>query len=277
MAGVSGKDILAAINNGTVSEKTIREAARRIVAVQLNIRNGYSTLPSPLSMQTRSVRNPKTKNLIRRVGVRSIVLLKNTRNALPLRNPKNIGVFGANAINNGAGPAWNEDIANFLGDTYPAHLVTGGGSGSSAPPYIVAPLDALTHRSAQSASFEVNYIAANTWAVDGTDQSLFNDPYPTISQWARRSDTCLAFINAFSKEGADREALSDPEQDIMVKNVAKYCNNTIVIMNTVGARIVEAWIDHPNVTVRFNAHLVVDVFLKFVSLVLCNMLTLQIF
>ncbi|KIW47945.1 uncharacterized protein PV06_00593 [Exophiala oligosperma] len=254
MAGGSGKGIMAAINNGTVSEKVIREAARRVVAVQLEIRNGSSTLPSPLTLQNTPIRDPNTKTVIRTVGAHSIVLLKNKGNALPFRNPKNIAVFGADAINNGAGPTWVEDVATFLGDTYPAHLVTGGGSGSSSSPYIVSPLDALTSLSAQNASFEVKYIATNNWTVAAAGpQSPLGNPQPTIAQWAGYSDTCLVFINAYSKEGADRESLSDAEQDTMVKNVAKYCNNTIVVMNTVGARIVDAWIDHPNVTAVLNA------------------------
>ena len=37
-------------------------------------------------------------------------------------------------------------------------------------------------------------------------------------------------------------------QDALVQAVAKANNNTIVVVNTVGPIIVEAWIDHPNVT-----------------------------
>jgi beta-glucosidase len=239
---------VAGIKNGSVSEARVRESARRIVAAQLNIAEP-SKLPLPLAMQSRSIRNPDTKTVIRTVGARSIVLLKNKGNALPLKNPKNIGVFGTNAINSGAGPTWLEDVAAFLGDTYPGHLVTGGGSGSSSSPYIVSPLDALSRMSAETAAFDVKYIANNNWTVIPSGFVPLSDPIPAISQWAEYSDTCLVFINAYSKEGADREELSDIEQDNMVKNVAKYSNNTIVIMNTVGARIVDAWIDHPNVTV----------------------------
>ncbi|KAJ9608323.1 hypothetical protein H2200_007311 [Cladophialophora chaetospira] len=250
VSGATGQDIVAAIKNGTISEKAVRQSARRIVATQLNIGKSPSTLPSPLTMQSTTIRKPDTKTIIRTVGAQSIVLLKNVANTLPLKNPKSIGVFGTNAINTGAGPTWNEDVALFLGDTFPAHLVTGGGSGSSSSPYIVSPLDALTQMSAENATFDVKYIAANNWTVippNGTFIPL-SDPYPAISQWAEYSDTCLVFINAFSKEGADREKLSDAEQDTLVKNVAKYSNNTIVVVNSVGARIVDAWIDHPNVT-----------------------------
>jgi hypothetical protein len=58
-----------------------------------------------------NVRDPATKDVIRLVGSRSIVLLKNSANALPLRNPKNIGVYGLNAINSGSGPTYLEDAS----------------------------------------------------------------------------------------------------------------------------------------------------------------------
>lgn len=35
-------------------------------------------------------------------------------------------------------------------------------------------------------------------------------------------------------------------QDALVKQVASVNNNTIVVVNTVGAIVVEAWIDNPN-------------------------------
>ena len=37
-------------------------------------------------------------------------------------------------------------------------------------------------------------------------------------------------------------------KDTLVETVAGVNNNTIVVVNTVGPIIVEAWIDHPNVT-----------------------------
>ena len=41
-------------------------------------------------------------------------------------------------------------------------------------------------------------------------------------------------------------------QDALVQAVAAVNNNTIVVVNTVGPIIVEAWIDHPNVTGEFQ-------------------------
>ncbi|KAF7871937.1 uncharacterized protein EAF02_009042 [Botrytis sinoallii] len=71
---------------------------------------------------------------------------------------------------------------------------------------------------------------------------------PSISNYALNSAACLVFINADSGEGADRGELSNDEQDTMVTTVADNCNNTIVVVNTVGPRILDAWIEHENVT-----------------------------
>lgn len=63
------------------------------------------------------------------------------------------------------------------------------------------------------------------------------------------------FINAMSTEGWDREGLHDDKSDNLVLNVASKCANTIVVIHAAGVRMVEKWIDHPNVTATVLAHL----------------------
>lgn len=48
--------------------------------------------------------------------------------------------------------------------------------------------------------------------------------------------------------GADRTEQHNTDQDTLAKEVAKNCANTIVGINTVGARLVDEWIEHENVT-----------------------------
>lgn len=75
----------------------------------------------------------------------------------------------------------------------------------------------------------------------GVDQS--------IPDYAANSAVCLVFINADSGEGADRTELYDAgDQDSLVATVADNCNNTVVVVNTVGPRLVEAWVEHDNIT-----------------------------
>lgn len=69
------------------------------------------------------------------------------------------------------------------------------------------------------------------------------------------SDACLVFINAMATEGWDREGLHDDFSDGLVLNVASKCANTIVVVHTAGIRLLDQWIDHPNVTAAIIAHL----------------------
>ncbi|KAK5129063.1 hypothetical protein LTR85_000396 [Meristemomyces frigidus] len=71
---------------------------------------------------------------------------------------------------------------------------------------------------------------------------------PSFADYATDSDVCLVFLNAFSGEGGDRGELANADQDAMVKTVAENCNNTIVIINTPGPRLVDQWIENDNVT-----------------------------
>jgi beta-glucosidase len=59
---------------------------------------------------------------------------------------------------------------------------------------------------------------------------------------------CLVFLNALASEGADRTELYNDDQDTLVNEVADNCENTIVVINTVGARLMDQWIEHDNVT-----------------------------
>lgn len=70
----------------------------------------------------------------------------------------------------------------------------------------------------------------------------------TIPTYAESAAVCLVFLNAWSGEGADRDELRNTEQDDLVLSVASECNNTVVVVNTVGARILDTWIENDNVT-----------------------------
>lgn len=71
---------------------------------------------------------------------------------------------------------------------------------------------------------------------------------PSIANYASDSEVCLIFINSWSGEGADRSELSNQDQDTLVSSVALNCNNTIVVINTAGPRILDQWIENDNVT-----------------------------
>ncbi|TKA43021.1 hypothetical protein B0A54_05969 [Friedmanniomyces endolithicus] len=70
-----------------------------------------------------------------------------------------------------------------------------------------------------------------------------------------KRDACLVFINEYSSEVWDRPGLADPDSDTLVNNVAPMCNSTVVVIHNAGIRLVDAWIDNPNVTAVIFAHL----------------------
>ncbi|KAF6833223.1 beta-glucosidase D protein [Colletotrichum musicola] len=78
---------------------------------------------------------------------------------------------------------------------------------------------------------------------------------PSFANYADNSEVCLVFLNSYSGEGGDRSELSDSEQDSMVTSVASSCNNTIVVINTSGPRVLDAWIENENVTAVLYAGL----------------------
>jgi len=116
-------------------------------------------------------------------------------------------------------------------------LYTGGGSGATTPAYIDAPYDAFSRQAR-------------------ADRTLlhwdFVDQEPSVNE---ASDACIVFINAVASEGWDRPDLADSYSDKLVESVASQCNNTHVVFHNAGIRLVDAWIDNPNITAVIYAHL----------------------
>lgn len=56
-------------------------------------------------------------------------------------------------------------------------------------------------------------------------------------------------------EGWDRDGLHDDFSDGLILNVASKCANTIVSIHAAGIRLVDQWIEHPNITATIIAHL----------------------
>jgi beta-glucosidase len=156
-------------------------------------------------------RDPSSKTFLLEGALEGHVLVKNINNALPLKQPKLLSIYGYDAPSplemNVGGP--NDflggtfslgyesvlDYLAFVSDTAPPQIasngtiVSGGGSGANAPAYISAPFDALKEQAYQ----------------DGT--SLFWDFLNVDPTVDTSSDACLVFINAFATEGDDRTGL----------------------------------------------------------------------
>jgi len=101
----------------------------------------------------------------------------------------------------------------------------------------IQPFDAITERARKDDTFL-------NWD--------FNSPNPDVNPV---SDACLVFINAMATEGWDRDGLHDDFSDGLILNVASKCANTVVVVHNAGIRLVDQWIEHPNITGVIMAHL----------------------
>ena len=117
------------------------------------------------------------------------------------------------------------------------------GSGSANFPYLVTPETAIQ-----------NEVLAN----NGVFQSITNNAAGTqILQLAGQASVAIVFVNADSGEGyidwdgnqGDRNNLTLWDGgDLLVSNVSKTCNNTIVVVHSTGPVLLGNYSDNPNIT-----------------------------
>lgn len=263
-----GANLTQAAKNGTVSEARIDDMVIRTIAsyYQLGQDNGFPSpgVGMPLDLgkphPVVDARNTSSKSVLFDGAVEGHVLLKNKDKALPLKAPRLLSVFGysakapdQNTIGGGLSPwTWgvesfdyNDFFSGFAAGEVGNHtaiaingtIISGGGSGAVSMSLISTPFDAISQR-----------------AYDD-DTVLYWDlssPTPNIDS---ASDACLVIVNAFASEGLDRPNLHDDYTDGLIKHVADACNNTIVVFHNAGPRLVDTFIDHPNVTGLIFAHL----------------------
>ncbi|RSM04546.1 Beta-glucosidase cel3A [Fusarium oligoseptatum] len=257
-----GENLTEAVQNGTISEERITDMATRILAAWY-LTGQDLHFPTPgigmknLSLPHEQVdaRVPESRPILLEGAIAGHVLVKNEDNALPFReNPKMISVFGYDAT---VPDTKNTDKLFELGYTSSPEMgqavlgkeehfdqaarggtiVSGGRAAANSPPYISDPLSAIQQRAAKDGSW-VNW-----------DLSSFN---PDVNG---ASDVCLVFINAMATEGWDRDGLHDDFSDGLILNVASKCANTVVVIHAAGIRLVDQWIEHPNITATIIAHL----------------------
>ena len=91
-----------------------------------------------------------------------MVLLKNVGGTLPLKAPKNIGVFGNDAGDVANGLYFDGVTVNTVTGFEFGVLPTGGGSGTGRFTYIVSPLEAIKAKAAsQNNDALVQYVLSN--------------------------------------------------------------------------------------------------------------------
>ncbi|KXX74247.1 putative beta-glucosidase M [Madurella mycetomatis] len=264
-----GSHLVDAVTNGSVPESRLDDMITRTIASWYRMGQDED-FPEPgvgmaadLTRPHRIVdaRNSSFRSTLFDGAVEGHVLVKNTRNALPLQRPQMLSIFGysarnPNTNNPGGGFSpwlfgadsfnWTEFGAGFFGWSrdsgntaiaFNGTIYSGGGSGATSKATVVAPFDALMQQAYD----------------DGT--ALFWDFDSGAPAVNPMSDACLVFGNAYATEGADRPSARDDYTDGLIKHVAERCNNTIVIFHNAGIRLVDQFVDHPNVTGLIFAHL----------------------
>lgn len=234
-----GDNLTDAVSNGSVTTERFADMNTRLLAAYFYLNQDKdfpenSVYPYNIIHPIVDVRNDHA-SLIREIGAAGTVLVKNTNNALPLRNPRFLNIYGYDA--EVKGQPWNNPSRfgggyeeNFGWNTLNGTLITAGGSGSSTPPYVISPFKAIQDR------------------IIADHETLRWDFYGVNPTVYANADACLVFINAYASESFDRTSLTDEFSDSLVKNVAANCSNTIVVIHNAGIRVVDAWIEHPNVT-----------------------------
>jgi beta-glucosidase len=181
--------------------------------------------------------------LIRNIGARGTVLLKNRNHALPLKKPRFLAVIGDDAGPNPLGP-------NGCGDRGCDNGTLGmaWGSGTANFPYLVTPDTALQNQA----------------IADGSRYESVLNNYATsqIRALVSQQDvTAIVFVNADGGEGyiavdgneGDRKNLTLWRSgDDLIKNVSAICNNTIVVIHSIGPTILTDWYSKYVITSRLT-------------------------
>jgi len=253
-----GTNLTAAVLNGTIPQWRLDDMATRIMSAYFKVGRDTARVPinfNSWSLETNGYIHPQANEgyqqinyhvnvqadhakLIREIGGASTVLLKNVKNTLPLKKPKSIAVIGEDAHDNPGGPNACSDRGCDVGT-----LAMGWGSGTANFPYLISPNTALKAQAASDgttyANVSNNYdFAAVTKAVTGTDAAIV----------FANADSGEAYITVDGNTGDRKNLTLWGNGDALIAHVASIHPNTIVVLHTVGAVIVESFKNHPNIT-----------------------------
>ena len=252
-----GGNLTSAVNNGSVATTRLNDMATRILAgwFLLGQDQGY---PKP-NFNFFDKKDPATNQFVdatadhykvaREVAKAGTVLLKNHRNALPIKKPRTMAVVGSDAGPLYQGANYWPDRAQNGGLPY-GTLGQGWGSGSTDYSYFFSPYEAIQARARE----------------DRTDMQWNFDDFNLKQsvKIANMTDVALVFVSAGSGEGyitvdrneGDRNNLTLWNQgEQLIRNVTAVNNNTVVIIHSVGSVDMESFAENPNVTAIVWANL----------------------
>jgi len=249
-----GDNLVAAVKNKTLPESNLDGMVRRILmpyfylgqdkeypsvdpSSQPLVYNGFKYPypgPSPVGRDVRGNHSA----IIRDIAAAGTVLLKNEDAILPLnKSLTNIGLFGNDAADPSVGTLFSEHDGIDIGT-----LISGGGSGSGRPSYIVSPLDAFKAYAKEN-NKRLQYVTNNT-AILSSMPGLY--PVPEV---------CIVFLKSFASEGFDRKTLvADDNSEAVVNGIASRCPRRTVVVTHSGGPDIMPWATNPNVSAIVAAH-----------------------
>lgn len=254
-----GKALVEFVQNGTLPEWRVDDMVTRTMAAfyKMGQDQGYPAL----NFDYKGVDLPDNEHvdvqgdhatIIRTIGGASTVLLKydTTKKTIPIKKaniPSKVAIIGSDAGPAPDGPNGCPDKGCDSGT-----LAVGWGSGQANFPYLIDPLTALQ-----------NYFQKNSPNTE-VEFTLDDNNLPLIESIAADADLCFVFANADSGEDyitvdgnqGDRNNLTLWHfGDAVINATANNCENTVVVLHTVGVVIMEEWIEHPNITAVLYAGL----------------------
>lgn len=227
---------LKLIKEGKVGTKELDDKVRRILRLEfrtaMNRQRPYGSLASSEHFA-----------VARRIGAEGIVLLKNDRQVLPIKNAHRIAVVGENAVK---------------------MMTVGGGSSSLKAQHETSPLDGIRARFQDVAEvvYERGYVGDVTGEYNGvvtgqdlrdsrSEQQLIDDAVAL----AKTADYVI-FIGGLNKspyqdtEEFDRETLSLPYgQDKVIEALAA-ANANLIVVNISGNAVAMPWVNRVSAIVQ---------------------------
>ncbi|MEV8271666.1 glycoside hydrolase family 3 C-terminal domain-containing protein [Microbacterium sp. NPDC077184] len=223
--GATDAEIVDAVRDGRLAESVLDTAAHRAIDLVGKVRAGAGRVPGPLDVDAHHA-------LAREAAARSIVLLKNEEEILPLSPTAHIAVIGAFA----AKPRYQ-----------------GAGSSMINPTRLDTALDEIT-AAATAAGGSVDFAAGFTLSPgDTTDAAALRAEAVRVASGADVAVVFLGLPAAAESEGYDRTHIDLPAAQLAVLAAVREANPKVVVVLSNGSvvalpfaddvpAIVEAWL-----------------------------------
>lgn len=208
-AGETNQEIIAAIENGKISEDVLDECVDRILDLVFTTEEAFKEEPKTIDKN-------EHHQMAQKVAEESIVLLKNDQNILPLQKDKKVAVIG-----------------DFAKDA----RYQGAGSSIVNPTFLDNSLNVLKSSDINSIGYEQGFDRYGKKSKKKIAKAC---------ALAKEADVVLLYIGldeVTEAEGLDRQNMVIPENQIELLNALYEVNANIVAVLSSGAVVEMPWIN----------------------------------